>query len=56
MAIKNKEHTINVEVFLRCEGLPSFKAFGSTDSMVVVLKNDDTSQDGVRKFMEVGRT
>ena len=56
LAIRNKEHTINVELSLRCEGLPAIKAFGSTDSMVVVLKSDESAERGVRNFVEIGRT
>ena len=56
LAIKNKEHTINVELSLRCENLPAIKAFGSTDSMIVILKNDDYSGNGKKNFIEIGRT
>lgn len=41
LAIKNKEHTINIELSVRCENLPLMKAFGSTDSMIVIYKLTD---------------
>ena len=56
LAIKNKEHTINVELSLRCDNLPMAKTFGSTNSMVVIYKSNESLEGEDKNFTEIGRT
>jgi hypothetical protein len=56
LAIKNKEHTINIELSLRCENLPLMKTFGSTDSMIVIYKSNDSFEEMNEKELTEGHT